>query len=86
MNTVTRTVKMYVYTFANLDIKTGETKDVHTFESTEAWTKAQFAETSKSLNGAILVDVKTTSRLYSLPMSEFVAACKNYATKFKKEL
>lgn len=79
MKTITREIKMNVYTFANVDVANGALINVFEVESVKSLTRKEKTEISKNHGDAILVKAYSKSYKYSLPVENFIKACEDYA-------
>lgn len=81
MKLITREVRVYKYTFANVDVGSGVLMNKITITRPEKITRAEKKQISEQNNGAIMVHIDQDSVRYSLPVTEFIAACENYAER-----
>lgn len=81
MKLITREVRVYKHTFANVDVSNGVLKNKITITQPEKLTRAEKKAISEANNGAIMVNVEQETVRYSLPLTEFIAACEDYAKR-----
>lgn len=81
MKTITREIKIYRYVFANVDIATGTIADKHTVENPVPLTRKQKKQYSEQWNNAVMVHTEEVPTRYSLPLTDFIKACEDYAAK-----
>lgn len=79
MKIITREVTMYSYTFANIDLVSGKALNIETVTSPDPLTKKDISAQCASRGGALCIASEVTKEKYSLPLSDFVAACMEYA-------
>lgn len=81
MKTITREVKLYSYTFANIDVTTGQTSNMHTIERPYPMTQKAIREYCANHDGSIMVKTDEVTRKYSMPVDDFIKACEEYAAR-----
>lgn len=78
MNSITRSITVHKYTFANIDLQTGQAVNMHTIEKTFPMTQYDIKEYCKDHDNCLCIHHGTDSRKYTLPLERFIAACEAY--------
>ena len=81
MKLITREVKMYKYTFANIDIQTGNATNMQEVTIPEPMGMRDQRKYSAEHDNAILIHTEEFSRKFAMPLSEFIKCCEWYAEK-----
>lgn len=81
MKVITREIKIYKYTFGKYDAATGKVNDIHVIERAKPLTRGESKAISEERNGAMMVDHEVVPTRYTLPVEEYMAACRSYADR-----
>lgn len=83
MKVITRDVKVYTYTFAMVDVATGNATEMKKVITAEPLTRSGMKEFIEKNPGFICIHKDEKNVKYSLPLTNFVAACEAYANSIK---
>ena len=81
MKFITREIKMYCYTFAKVNVATGTVEESFTIRQPDKLTREQKKAIAEEHDWAVLVQTTRESEKYSMPVSEYITACKEYAER-----
>lgn len=79
MKCITREVTMYNYTFANIDVTTGQAHNISTVSRPTPFGARELAQFCKSHGDCVKIRQEEVTEKFSLPITEFVNACRIYA-------
>lgn len=81
MKVITREVKMYNYKFAEIDCETGTASNMTDVETPVPMGQRQIRDYCKSHENTVLIRTDEYSRKFSLPLTEFIKSCEDYAER-----